>query len=393
MSTTSKRIIILLALCIGIGGCKTLSSNPIGWLENTNDAPTEPIPEQWYLDAGIARFTGELTEEERVAGKGFAQVRLAETLYLPQQLRQAMLRSGGWRNVWLIPTRALTDLRIEGKILHSDGTSLKLEIKATDATGALWLERTYNHKFSETDYVEKQQTRSTDRLFDQIAADLLRARDRQEIASLQEIRSVAELRFAREFAPQAMARHLSEEKNGRTRLASLPARDDTIYWLTLQLKERDDLFLETVQNYSEDFAARIDTPYQDWARQSYFERAARNEVAAKSWLQGIVSALAIIGGAAVAASGNETPEARELGQILVGVGAIGVYDAYQDHKSTEIHDDALKELGQSLDLEVEPQVVEVENRTRTLTGSIEQQYQQWHEVLTEVYQSERGGSN
>lgn len=391
MQAASQRIIILLVLCIGIGGCKTYSPNLTGWLEIKKDVPAEPIPEQWHLDAGIARFTGELTEQERASGTGFAQVRIAETLYLPQQLRQAMLRSGGWRNVWLVPARALTDLRIEGKILHSDGTKLKLEIKAADATGALWLERTYEHEFSEADYAE-QKAHPTDKLFDQIAADLLHARDRQGVASMQEIRSVAELRFAREFAPQAMARHLSDEKDGRVRLVSLPARDDTIYWLTLQLKERDDLFLETVQNYSEDFAARIDAPYRDWARQSYFERAARDEVVAKSWLQGIISTLAIVGGVAVAVS-SDTPEARELGQVLAGVGAYGVYDAYQDHKSTEIHEEALKELGQSLDLEVEPQVVEVENRTRTLTGSIEQQYQQWHEVLTEVYQSERGGSN
>ena len=384
-------MIPLLGAALLAGGCQLGAAPLTGWGAEEAPAAAAPIPAEYHLDAGIARFTGELTEEEKQRGEGFARVRVAETLYLPQQLRRAMLRGGGWRNVWVIPARALSDVRVEGKILASDGSEMKLAVRAVDATGDVWLERTYEREFSAEDYAEKASGRPTDALFERIAADLLAARDRRGEAGLREIRAVAELRFARAFVPGAFARHLRED-GGRARLVALPARDDATYQLTLQLKERDDRFLETAQGYARDFAERIDGPYRDWARQSHFEREARDELATKSWLQGLLSVLAIAGGVAVAADGGNA-ETRQLGQVLVGVGAYGAFDAWQDYETTEIHDAALRELGQSLSLEVEPQVVEVENRTRTLTGSVEQQYEQWHDVLGEIYRADRAGLN
>ena len=386
--------IVLLALSLALaGGCqKGLGDYGSLFEDRSEESAGEPVPAEWHLDAGIVRFKAEIDEEEVAEGKVFRQVRSAETLYFPQQLRQAMLRSGGWRHVWVVPDRAVPDLRIEGTILESDGSELELDIRAYDATGGPWLARTYHHEFSEADYAGEDEARPLNLLFDRIAKDLLIERDRKGTAAMKEIRAVAELRFAKEFAPQAFDRHVNS-RDGRSRLVSLPAQEDTLYQLVLQVKERDDLFIETLQEYSEDFSERVDAPYRDWARQSYYERRVHDESVASSVTQGLLSALAIIGGVVVATNSKSTPEARQLGQILVGAGAYGAYDAYQDYEATEIHEAALKELGQSLDLEVKPQVVQVENQTRTLTGSIEEQYQQWHEVLNEIYLSERRGLN
>jgi hypothetical protein len=56
----------------------------------------------------------------------------------------------------------------------------------------------------------------------------------------------------------------------------------------------------------------------------------------------------------------------------------------------QIHIEALAELGQSLEAEIEPQVIELEDRTITLTGNVEAQYQQWKELLRQMYALERG---
>lgn len=386
-----ERQLALLALLLAFAsGCQTGMSGVYGGLFEASSE--EPVPEEWYLDAGIVRFKGEVDKKEVAEGDVFPQVRKAETLYFPQQLRQAMLRGGGWRHVWVAPERAVPDLRIEGTILKSDGSELELEIQAIDSTGDAWLDRVYSHEFSETDYAGEDRARPMEALFDQIAKDLLVERDRRGVAAMKEIRAVAELRFAEEFAPQAFERYVKEDK-GRTRLVSLPAEEDTLYQLVLQIKERDDLFIETLQQYSEGFAEKIDASYRDWARQSFYERRAHGEGVAASVTQGLLSALAIIGGVVVAADSGSTPETRRLGMIIAGTGAYGAYDAYQDYEATEIHEAALKELGKSLDLEVEPQVVQVENQTRTLTGSVEDQYQQWHQILNEIYLSERGALN
>jgi hypothetical protein len=52
--------------------------------------------------------------------------------------------------------------------------------------------------------------------------------------------------------------------------------------------------------------------------------------------------------------------------------------------------EALEELGQSLEDELAPQVINLEDRTITLTGSVEEQYGQWREVLADLYATEIG---
>ena len=56
----------------------------------------------------------------------------------------------------------------------------------------------------------------------------------------------------------------------------------------------------------------------------------------------------------------------------------------------EIHVQALEELGLSLESEIAPQIIELEDRTITLTGSVEDQYQQWRELLRQIYEAEVG---
>jgi hypothetical protein len=49
---------------------------------------------------------------------------------------------------------------------------------------------------------------------------------------------------------------------------------------------------------------------------------------------------------------------------------------------------ALEELGQSLDAEITPRVIELEDRTVRLTGNVEDQYDQWRELLADIYAAE-----
>jgi hypothetical protein len=53
------------------------------------------------------------------------------------------------------------------------------------------------------------------------------------------------------------------------------------------------------------------------------------------------------------------------------------------------HTEAVAEMGSSLEAEIIPQVIELEDRTITLTGSVQAQYQQWRELLHRIYEQER----
>jgi hypothetical protein len=52
--------------------------------------------------------------------------------------------------------------------------------------------------------------------------------------------------------------------------------------------------------------------------------------------------------------------------------------------------DVLQELGSSLQSEVEQRVIELDDRTVRLTGSVNEQYLRWKEVLREIYRDEYG---
>jgi hypothetical protein len=47
-------------------------------------------------------------------------------------------------------------------------------------------------------------------------------------------------------------------------------------------------------------------------------------------------------------------------------------------------------LGESLESEVAPRVLSLDDRTITLTGTVEEQYVQWRQILADIYASEIG---
>ncbi len=62
----------------------------------------------------------------------------------------------------------------------------------------------------------------------------------------------------------------------------------------------------------------------------------------------------------------------------------------EKRNEAEIHVQALDELGQSLEAEITPQVIELEDRTVMLSGNVEDQYAQWREILGDIYRAEIG---
>ena len=55
-----------------------------------------------------------------------------------------------------------------------------------------------------------------------------------------------------------------------------------------------------------------------------------------------------------------------------------------------VHAETMRELGDTFDAEVRPAVLEVEGKTITLSGSVESQFDQWRELLRDIYVTETG---
>ena len=57
---------------------------------------------------------------------------------------------------------------------------------------------------------------------------------------------------------------------------------------------------------------------------------------------------------------------------------------------SKMHAETLLELGGSLGAEISPQVIDLDERSVTLTGTVEDQYTQWRAILHGIYAAETG---
>ena len=73
-------------------------------------------------------------------------------------------------------------------------------------------------------------------------------------------------------------------------------------------------------------------------------------------------------------------------------GIAAILSGMKKYADARVHADALKELTQSFQSEVAPQVVEVEGHTLRLTGTAEDQYREWRKLLKQLYLEETGAA-
>ena len=54
------------------------------------------------------------------------------------------------------------------------------------------------------------------------------------------------------------------------------------------------------------------------------------------------------------------------------------------------HATTLRELGASLESELEPSVVDLQDRSVTLSGTVEDQFKEWRGILQKIFENENG---
>jgi hypothetical protein len=130
-------------------------------------------------------------------------------------------------------------------------------------------------------------------------------------------------------------------------------------------------------------------PYQEWRKLSYEEVMALQELKAQSTRNLIAGGVAILAGIAAASSGDSSTM-RAAGNVAILGGGLLLKSGLDKRNQAQIHVQALEELGMSLEAEITPQVIQLEDRTVMLSGNVEQQYTQWRELLADIYRAELG---
>ena len=369
-----------------LGGCvsETVKSTSVPTLE----APDQLTPEAELLDVGVVILEPGISavEDEELV---YPEVRKAEATFMATELAEVLTEQGGWGAVRVVPDdRQFSDLLVRGTILVSDGESLQLKIRVSDARGTVWLDKRYQGVTSRYAYEQGTRVKQDPFLavYRMIANDMLAIFDRVPSADRVTIRRVAEMRFARDFASGAFADYLEEDDAGQISLRRLPAEDDPMLNRVRGLRQRHYVFVDTLQGHYNGFAEDMYTPYQEWRRASYEETIALRELEAESQREMIAGGAAILAGIVAQTSGSRTT--RSAGAVgVIGGGAL-LKSGLEKRAESNIHSLALEELGQSLDAEITPRVIELEDRTVRLTGNVEDQYDQWRELLADIYAAE-----
>ena len=202
------------------------------------------------------------------------------------------------------------------------------------------------------------------------------------------VRMVTELVFARSFSQETFEGYLAENRQGRLLVMRLPAEDDPMLERVRGIRERDQLFVDTMQEYYGSFNGEMIGPYQEWRKLSYEEAMALQELKAESTRRLIAGGVAVLAGIAGASSSDSA--GRAAGNVAILGGGYLLKSGLEQRNEAQIHVEALEELGMSLEAEITPQVIELEDRTVMLSGNVEDQYDQWRQLLAEIYRAEIG---
>jgi len=373
------------ALLAGCAASRTVQYESVDVVRAETELPSESL-----LDIGILIFDPGVSEEQQEPdGFIFPDVRRAEARYMPFHLKRTLEATGHWGSVWVIPERTdAVDLLVWGRVDHSDGLRVEVRVGAWDSTGREWLNKTYETRVPEKAYsAYRDMTQDPyQNVYNSVANDLLAIREDLSRRELRTIRQVSELRFASDLVPVAFGEHLDED-DGRYRVRRLPADNDPMLQRMRQVREREYMLVDALNEYYAGLYYELSTPYEDWREMSREETLRYQELRRSARMRQLLGLAAILGAVAYEANGGGN---GAITNTAIFGGIEGIRSGFGKAAEADLYRDSLRELGTSFDAEAEPLLIEVEGQTRRLTGTAEEKYREWRRLLREIYAAETG---
>lgn len=392
--------LLLIGVAAALGGCTSTEvllahSVPL-------ESAQKSIPAPQLLDVGVKVFdpgvpTGKVSadEREKLIRKGtFVQIRRTESRYMAVQLRDTLQKSGYWGDVWVTPEASnAADVNVTAKILQSDGDTVKLQVEARDATGRVWFDKPYEMETAAGAY-NRQRYPNLDAyqdVFNRIANDMAAARQDLSAKQSREIRTVAKLRYAADMSPEAFANYVKQARNGRYEAVRLPAAGDPVYTRTERVRVRERLFFDTLDEDYDRFTNAARKSYDSWREDSRAESLEIKDLTRQArWRTGMGIA-SILASVAYGSSSKSNSYAGRVGaDALMYIGSDMLQSAAARRRDRAMHSQSLKELSSSFDDDVQPLIVKVRGTEHRLTGTVDAQFQQWRDLLKQLFMSETG---
>jgi hypothetical protein len=388
----------LLLLAGALAGCVVQDTRPLPKVD-ARQAVSE-IPSEQRLDVVVHSFdpgipAAQATDEDALAKKRiYPDLRKAESRYFAVMLRNTLEGSAQWGAVRVAPDSVqFVDVAVTGRIVESTGKHLVLEITARDAAGRVWFDaKRFEGDADIGSYKTDAALKARDpfqNVFSDIANALLAARDKLSADALRELRHVTELKFAQDIAPMSLSGYLRSDSSAKpaiTRVSRLPADNDPVAQRVQRIRDRDAAVIDTLDGYYTGFAEQMQQPYGEFRRTSY------DEIDKEDRARSSARTRTILGVAAVAASifapsscsSNATCNLESAARYGAAAGGVASFlSGLKKYADAKTHAQAFSELARSFQSEVSTQVIEVEGRSLKLTGSAEEQYREWRQLLRE----------
>ena len=348
------------------------------------------LQESNLLDVGILIFDGGEISEEQKENEGISEeIRQAEARYISYHLRETMQKTSGWGSINVFPSESeIVDVIVHGEIIESTGEKLQLKVSAKDSTGTNWFENTYVIKVTRQDYTRLESHNDLSDIYqgmyNRIANDIYRYRKKIDDEQLTTIRNTSELKFAANLAPEIYTSYITDNAAGETIILRLPAVDDPSLIRVRKIREREFLLVDTINEHYGNYYDQVHDTYGNWRKYYLLETLQKRKVEREAKMKKTLGAAAVVGTILMAILGEgPSPAMLAAGVALYQEGS---------HASEEavIHREAVIELSESLQADVEPLVVEVDGEALELTGTLDEQYLQWRALLQKIYQEDIG---
>ena len=346
------------------------------------------LTEEQLLDVGILIFDPNLPEEDQEFI--FPEIRKAEARYIPYHLKTTLEDTGFWGGVWVLPEGSeAMDLIVWGRIEVSNGLKVAVRIGVWDVTGREWMNKVYETTVSRSAY-SQQRDYSQDpyqSFYNKIANDLLKIRNSLSSPELRRISEIGDLRFAAELVPGVYSDYLMQDEKDVFNAKRLPSENDEMMGRIQNVKEREFVLVDTLNEYYAKLYQDISVPYENWRKLSREEMLTYEDLKRSALKRQLLGAAAILG--AIAYEGNSQTSSYAKQAALYG-GIEVIKSGFGMSAEAKVHKESLKELGTSFDTQAKPLIIEIEGQTLRLTGTAQEKFLEWRKLLKQIYTEETG---
>lgn len=361
---------------------------------------------------------GFVSTDKNLDNKGiWPELRNTEAIRSAVKIKEALIDINQFESVFVVPdASASADFYLIGMIKESTGEILRIGYMLVDATGKTWLNKTAVHRV-EMGWHERFGEPGKDpfqplyteignevwKVLKQLSEDHSKvAKDNKtrgkrgkstQLSKIETVSAVRELVLAQYFNPSLYAGSLTISRRANSReqtygIKYLPDRNSSDWEAIKKIEARDRDFIEKINEHYAQFMNDVNPTYEQWVEETFPYareiRLAKRQETISNVATGVL-AVATVAAAVDANDSDSRDKALAIGGVLTSAALIkGMMDRQRKNRNLA----QFNELAQSYHDTFKPIRVEVGNQVITLEGTAVSQYNQWREILTDVYNRE-----